>query len=131
MNQPLWVRAYRIAFGLLAIVAVIRKYFLDGDTVANWLSKFTIEGNALAALVLLGGAVLSAQVLTSLGWDRVRGAIVMYMVMTFIVYGVLINGFDNPFTTSRNWTHTMLHQLMPLVIVLDLAVRPLVHRLTW
>lgn len=131
MNQPLWVRAYRIAFGLLGLVAVVRKYDVDGDTVANWLSKFTIEGNTLAALALLGGGVLSASVLTSPAWERLRGAVVMYMVMTFIVYGVLINGFDNPFTTSRHWTHTVLHQLMPLVIVLDLIIRPLAHRLTW
>lgn len=131
MNQPLWVRAYRIAFGVLALVAVVRKYYVDGDTVANWLSKFTMESNAFTALVLLGGALLTGPLIMSATWDRLRGATVMYMVMTFIIYGVLISGFDNPFTTSRHWTHTVLHQLMPVVVVLDFAIRPLLHRLTW
>jgi predicted kinase len=49
MNDPLWIRGYRLAFALLALLAVIRKYYVDRDTVANWLSKFTIESNAVAA----------------------------------------------------------------------------------
>lgn len=131
MKQPLWIRAYRLAAALLAIVAVLRKYDRDGDAFVNWLSKFTIESNVLAAVVLLGGAILPVTVLTSRGWDRARGAAVMYMATTFVVYGLLIDGFDNPLTTSRHWTHTVLHQVIPIVIVLDLLIRPLVHRLTW
>ena len=131
MNEPLWVRTYRLAFAVLAIVAVIRKYFLDDDPLGNYLSAFTTQSNVIAAAVLLGGALLGADVLASLRWDRIRGAAVTYLVTTFFVYGFLLGGFTNPFTTTRNWTHTVVHQIIPAVMLLDLLIRPFVHRLKW
>lgn len=131
MNEPVWTRAYAAAFGTLAVVAIVRKFFIDDDGFITYLSKFTTQSNAIAAVVLLVGALLAARVAGSAGWDRIRGAAVMYMATTGIVYGFLLDGFDNPFTTEKHWTHTVLHQVMPIVMVLDLAIRPLVHRLTW
>lgn len=131
MNQPLWIRAYRLLFGLLALVAVIAKYFHGDDTVGNWISTFTVQGNILAGVVLIAGALLGADVIASDAWDKIRGATVMYLALIFFVYGFLINGFDNPFDTDRHWTHTVLHQLMPLVIVIDVVIRPFVHQPGW
>ena len=131
MDQPLWVRSYRIAFAVLAFAALVGKYVHDTDGPARYLSKFTIQSNAIGMIVLLVGATLGTRAVTSLGWERVRGAAVMYLLTTGIVYGLLIDGFDNPFTSNRHWTHTVLHQIMPIVMVLDLVIRPFVHRLTW
>jgi len=64
-------------------------------------------------------------------WDRVRGATVMYLVLTFFVYGFLIAGFANPFTTDRHWTNTVLHQVMPVVVVIEAVIRPFVHQFSW
>ena len=131
MNEPLWIRAYRVAFALLALAAVIRRFWFDDEGTMNYFSKFTYHTNTFAALVLLGGAFLAPNVIRSLRWDVVRGAAVMYGVTTFVVYGFLVNSFDNPFDTSRHWTHTVLHQLIPVVLVIDFLIRPFVNRLSW
>lgn len=131
MDQPLWIQGYRMVFAVLAIVAVIRKYFLDNDPLINYLSAFTTQSNVIAAVVLLGGVLLGPDRLASIGWNRIRGAAVVYILTTFIVYGLLLSGFDNPFNTTRHWTHTVVHQIIPLIMVLDLFIRPLVHRLDW
>jgi hypothetical protein len=131
MNEPIWVRAWRIGFALLAIVALIAKYPRDNDPWHVYFSKFSYQTNAFAALVLLGGAFLAPAVIRSVRWDLLRGAAVMYLVTTFIVYGFLVNSFDNPFDTTRHWTHTVVHQVIPVVLVLDLLIRPFANRLRW
>jgi hypothetical protein len=132
MNEPLWVRAYRVAFGLLALVAVVRSFprFDKGGT-ADFFSMFTYQSNAFEGLVLLGGAVLAPAVLASVRWDRLRGAAVMYGVTTFVVYGLLLDGFYNPFSSEHYWTSTVLHQVMPVALVLELFLRPFANRLSW
>jgi hypothetical protein len=56
---------------------------------------------------------------------------VTYLVVTFIVYGTLLGGFTNPLTTDRHWNHTVLHQVIPVTLVIDLLVRPFIARLPW
>ena len=131
MDQPTWIRSYRVVLAVLAFAALIGKYVHDADSVVQYLSKFTTQSNAIGMVVLLAGAILGAQKANSRGWAQVRGAAVMYLLTTGIVYGVLLEGFDNPFTSDREWSHTVLHQVMPIVMVLDLIVRPLRHRLSW
>jgi hypothetical protein len=70
-------------------------------------------------------------VIRSVRWDLLRGAAVMYLITTFIVYGFIVNSFDNPFDTTRHWTHTVVHQVMPVAMVLDLLMRPFANRLQW
>ena len=130
MDQPIWIRAYRVALAVLACAALIGKYVHDADSVVQYLSKFTTQSNTIGMVVLLTGAFLGARKAGSVRWARVRGAAAMYLLTTGIVYGVLLEGFDNPFTSDREWSHTVLHQVMPVVMVLDLIVRPLRHRLT-
>lgn len=131
MDQPLWIRTCRVAFAVLAFAALVGKYIHDTDGPAQYLSEFTTQSNAIGMVVLFAGAFLGSRTASSIGWTRVRGAAVMYLLTTAIVYGVLLEGFDNPFTSGRDWTHTVLHQVMPVVMVLDLIARPLRHRLTW
>lgn len=131
MREPRWVRAWRIAFTILALAAVVRGVLRDEDGVANALSMFTYQSNTFEALVLLGGAFLAPGVIGSVRWDRLRGAAVMYSVTTFLVYGFLIEGFYNPFASDHYWTSTVLHQVIPAVLVLDLIARPFANRLTW
>ena len=130
-NMQQMIRVVRCVLGVVAIIAVTRKYFVDDLTLGNYLSTFTFESNLFAGLVLLGTALLSPASVRTVFWDRLRGASVMYLLTTFIVYGLLINGFDNPFNTDRHWTHTVVHQLMPILMVIDLLIQPFAHRLSW
>jgi len=132
VSEPTWVRVYRSVFGLLALVAVVRSFprWDEGGTV-DFLSMFTYQSNTFEGLVLLGGVVLPPAMLASIGWDRVRGAAVMYGVTTFVVYGALLEGFYNPFDSDHYWTTTVLHQVMPVALVVELLLRPLANRLDW
>jgi hypothetical protein len=129
LNEPIWLRVYRIAFGLLALAAVVRSFFRDDGGTISFLSKFTYESNTFQALVLLGGAFVAPAVIASVRWDRLRGAAVMYAVTTFLVYGFLIEGFYNPFDSDHYWTSTVLHQVIPAALVLELFLRPFANRL--
>lgn len=53
MDQRLWIRTYRVAFAVLAFAALVGKYVHDVDGFARYLSKFTIQGNAIGMVVLL------------------------------------------------------------------------------
>jgi hypothetical protein len=116
MHQPMWIRTYRVAFAVLAFAAIVGKYYHGTDAFPDFLSLFTVHSNAYAALVLLLGALVSQPVTNGRGWDLARGAAVMFMVTI---------------TSDRHWTHTVLHQVMPVVIVADLLILPLRHRLAW
>jgi hypothetical protein len=131
MNESLWIRAYRLFFGVLVMWALYTSFNRTDESTLQWASAFTHEANFLVGLLLLGGAFLSAGVLASPRWDHLRGAAVVYLVITFFVYGFLIREFDNPFTTTRHWTHTVLHQVMPLVVVVDALIQPFFHRIHW
>jgi hypothetical protein len=131
MEEPLWIRGYRLFFGILVLYTVYVSFGRTTDTPLSWASAFTHEVNFLAGVLLIAGALLGAGILTSPLWDHLRGATVVYLVITFFVYGFLIREFDNPFTTTRHWTHTVLHQLMPLVVVVEALIHPFFHRIQW
>ncbi len=131
MNEPLWIRLYRVVFAVLAIIALVGKFSRDDDPWNIYLSKFSYQTNAFVALIFFGGAFLAPRVIGSIRWDQLRGAAVMYMVTLFFVYGFLVSSFDNPFDTTRHWTHTVVHQVIPVAVVLDFILHPFVSRLSW
>lgn len=131
MNEPLWIRAYRLFFGVLVLYTLYVSFGRTNDTKWDWASAFTHESNFFVGILFLAGVVLSAGILSSPRWDALRGAAVVYLVIVFFVYGFLIREFDNPFTTTRHWTHTVLHQLMPLVVVMEVLLHPFFHRIPW
>ena len=85
---------------------------------ANCFSFFTIQSNLFAAIVLLWSAFGDVS-------DRVRGAAVLYLSITFVVYGVLLAGYQQEFQTTTPWVDTVLHRVMPLVVIFDWLIVPL------
>ena len=61
------------------------------------------------------------------GVDRLRGAAVVYMAVTGVVYGLLLQGTD--VDTTIPWVNAIVHQVMPVVVVLDWLLDPPVDRL--
>ena len=123
------VRGYRLLFAA-AIVAAVVSQWVDGvnnsDTfkVANFFSFFTIQSNIIAAVVL---------VLLATTWQDnrsetqtlIRGAAVAYMATTGVVYGLLLSGYSEELQTTLPWVDTVLHRIIPLVMVIDwLIERP-------
>jgi hypothetical protein len=93
-TTPLWLRLSRVALGLLTIAAIVVQFRFSVGNVAgfspsNFFSFFTIQSNILAALVLLLGAR-----------PFVRGAAVLYMCVTGLVYATLLSGLEEALNTQ-------------------------------
>lgn len=127
---PAWIRFYRLAFGILAVISVF-KNFLDLEEPYFW-HFFTNQSSLFSGIVLLLGATVLARRRSPLAWDIVRGTAVMMMLMTGIVYAALLGGLYNPFNGEHPWPSSVMHQLLPVVMLLDLLMVPLHRRVpTW
>jgi hypothetical protein len=124
------VRVCRAALGLLILAAVVydfrRVSAQFNQTVGNYLSYFTIQSNLFAASVLLWGAVrpTGRPALRAV----LRGAAVLYLLITGIVYALLLAHLK---ASVVPWVNFTLHRLAPVVLVLDWLVDPPGRAITW
>lgn len=123
-----WIRAYRIGFAALGVLALlwIPLRNIDSATfsLTNYLSYFTIESNIASVVVLLVGGVLAPQ---SPRWQAVRGAVTLYMVITMVVYAVLLAKVD--VMLNDKWINDVLHRILPVVLLLDWVLVAMPQRL--
>lgn len=130
MAARLIVRLYRAGFGVLALAAIgTQLASLIGKPSFNpvsYFSYFTIDSNLIAAAVLLVCASRSRSDDPRL--DIVRGGAVVYMAVTGIVFTLLLSGTD--VDTAIPWVNTVVHELMPMVLVVDWLLATPVGRLT-
>ncbi len=92
----------------------------------NYFSYFTIDSNLIATGVLLAGAASRGSDPTP-RLDLVRGAAVVYMSITGIVFTLLLSNTD--VDTAIPWVNSVVHELMPLVMLADWLVTPPAVRL--
>jgi hypothetical protein len=85
----------------------------------------------LASLVLVAiltqmADLLARQVLVPSGRSRtlelIRGAAVVYLAVTFVVFALLLSGTN--VDTAIPWVNTVLHQVFPLVVIADWIIDP-------
>lgn len=117
------VRGYRLLFAGLIVAAIITQW-IDGEKnsstfkVSNFFSFFTIQSNIIACVVL---------VLLATSWQSnrtpmqtlIRGGAVTYMTTTGVVYGLLLSGYSEELQTTLPWVDTALHEVIPIVMVID------------
>jgi hypothetical protein len=133
MNDRLlaWVR---IAFGALGIAAIsFQIYNLTDAGVFNptrFFLFFTILSNLTAIVVLIEGGRRQLAGSPPLP-DLVRGAAVIFMTVTFIVFAVLLSDLQEQLQTNVIWVDTVLHRVLPVVIMVDWLVEPPHGRLTF
>jgi cell division protein FtsW (lipid II flippase) len=115
----------RLAFAALAVAAIGYQLvdLASRGTLnpANFFSYFTIQSNliAIAALTL---AAVGSFANPPRRWDMLRGGAVVYMTVTGVVYALLLSGAD--VDTALNWVNTVVHQVMPIVVVVDWLLDP-------
>jgi hypothetical protein len=107
--------AARIA-GAVLIVAAAVQGISHTATVVNFFSFFTVLSNLFAAAVLLIGALRRP---ASPRWDVVRGAAVVYMVTTGIVFLVLLQSADEVERYTPEFLNWVMHRVMPVYMALD------------
>lgn len=129
MNKRYATFLYRISFSLITIVAIIVQFVSSSDrpnfSPVNFFSFFTIESNILAAGILLIGAFLALRKKrTGASWDLIRGGATLYMAMTGIIYALFLSGLEVSLQTTIPWVNTVLHYIMPFVMVIDWLIDP-------
>lgn len=119
-----WIRVLRALTGLIVLAAVVQKTVdatLPGNDVdiPQLYSEFTVQGNLVFGLVLIISGVRRRDALP-LWWDHFFGALVLYLVMTGIIYVVLVAPPGEPWWTwDLYWPQLVHHRLAPLVAALD------------
>ena len=126
MNRAAVVAAYRLGFALLTLSAIAAQQL---DLAArgvlnpvNFFSYFTIQSNLIGAAVFAIGAAAMWQRERWTGWDLVRGASVLYLTITFVVFALLLSGTD--VDTAIPWVNSVVHQVFPIVVIVDWLVDP-------
>jgi hypothetical protein len=130
MGRRSVLRVGRVAFALLDVVAIaVQLIDLAGKGTLNpvsYFSYFTIESNLIAIFALLVAATHGAD--KPARADMIRGGAVVYMTVTCIVFTLLLSNTD--VDTAIPWVNTVVHQLIPLVVVVDWLLDPPPFRLT-
>ncbi|PPF43792.1 hypothetical protein C5B85_11585 [Pseudoclavibacter sp. AY1F1] len=125
IHRPALVIA-KIGFGLLAfssIVSEIATIMERGTWVpANFFAYFTIETNMLVVLSLLISAVATAANAQGARVNAFRAAVAVYILIVGIGFALLLSGLTDVAFTAVPWNNTVLHYVMPVVMLIDLLV---------
>lgn len=126
----------RFAFAALTAAAIGYQLWWSNThvptfRVSNFFSFFTILSNVLAVVALAVGGVALLQGRSGRGLSLVRGAATLYMTITGLVYVTLLSGLEEALQTQISWVNTVLHYLMPVVMVVDWLLDRSVSRVRW
>jgi hypothetical protein len=115
----------RAAFGLLVIVAIAfqAKTLIDVGFFRplRYFAFFTILSNLFGSVLFLYLAARWRARRTH-AVDVLRGAAVLYLVVTFVVVIVLLSGAE--LQVGVPWVDFVVHKLFPLVVVIDWLIDP-------
>jgi hypothetical protein len=125
--MPTVLRSVRAAMAAAIVVALtyqlVRTLRHTDLGAVSFFSYFTVLSNVGAAAVL---GLLAAR--PDLSSDRrfapVRGAITLYMSITFLVYNVLLAPASADVGLTARWVDLVVHVVGPLVVALDWVVDP-------
>ena len=132
MDRARIIAAYRIGFALLAIAAIVYQAIALAQVGSffptRFFAYFTIQSNIIAVVVFLVGASRVRGERTR-GWELVRGAALLYMTVTLVVYNTLLAGTD--VDTAVSWVNDVVHKLFPIVLIADWLIDPPMQRLAF
>jgi hypothetical protein len=117
----------RIGFSLLVAAAIVWMVYTLVDlgtfNALNFFTFFTIMSNLLAAAVFFEGGrrQLTGQPPVSDMW---RGAAVIYMTVTYLVFTVLLRDAQEDLQTHVPWVDSVLHRIMPIAVMFDWVIDP-------
>jgi hypothetical protein len=126
-SRPAWtLPAARILFAFLGFSALVteiatlvaRHRFAASD----FFSYFTVEANTLAVISLVVSSFAGCTGAFSRRLDFFRGAVTLYMTTVILIFIVLLSGYPASELTAVPWDNTVLHYVMPIVVMLDWLV---------
>jgi hypothetical protein len=115
--------ALRVCRALLALLVLtaISYDVAEGPGVSDsdYFSYFTVLSNLFAVVMLLHGTVRPAHARSRTN-ELLRGAAVVYILTTGIVYLLLLSGH----APAYPWVNAVLHYLMPVAVTVDWLLDP-------
>ena len=130
--SPLPLNAARLVVAGTAVVAITYQFAIlnaaPGYAKGNFWSFFTIQSNVLAVGLLCLLVLVQPDRRTPL-FDAVRGAVVLYIAITGVVFALLLSGHQEQVQTASSWVDFVVHKLMPILVVADWLVERPRHRL--
>ncbi|OGO58674.1 MAG: hypothetical protein A2V85_15370 [Chloroflexi bacterium RBG_16_72_14] len=125
MDRRLVLATARAAFTALALAAIGAQLAeLAGRGVlnpVNFFSYFTIQSNLIGVASFLVAAAGWRRA-RSAAMDLFRGAAVVYLTVTLVVFALLLSNTD--VDTAVPWVNTVVHQVFPLAVIADWLVDP-------
>jgi hypothetical protein len=119
LNKPA-LRFCRASLGLAALTAIVYDVTAGpGVSDADYFSYFTVLSNLFAVTMLVYGALRPASERSRMV-ELLRGATVVYILTTGIVYLLLLSGH----APAYPWVNAILHYLMPVAVTLDWLLDP-------
>ncbi len=124
---------YKVFFALLGLSAIAREIIVLVDrgtyNFINFWSYFTNQSNLFTAITLLVTAYMLLKGIKSKNWVLFRGAASLYMIITGVVFAVLLSGGDPNTLTAVPIDNTILHEIIPVALLLDWLLDPPVKRI--
>jgi hypothetical protein len=124
----------RIGFAVLDVAAIGFMIWTLVDegvfNALNFFTFFTILSNLFAAAIFFEGGrrqLAGARPVPDL-W---RGAAVVFMAVTYIVFAVLLRDLQEELQTHVGWVDSVLHRVMPIAVMADWLIEPPHARLTF
>lgn len=113
----------RVLFAFLGFSALVTEVatlvaqhrFAAGD----FFSYFTVEANLLTVISLMVSAFAAAGRRSSRSLETYRGAVAFFMTTVILIFIVLLSGYPASELTAVPWDNTVLHYIMPIVVILD------------
>lgn len=133
MNKRQFLIGARLFFAALNVAAILTQLLYSSQyalsfSFVNFFSFFTILSNVFVSIVFVLSALYLAQGKRPSPTDDIlRGASVLYMTITGVVYAILLSGID--VDLSLQWVNLQLHYIMPIVVVLDWLYQPQLSKL--
>ena len=122
MRRTLPLDVARLAFAALAVVAMTHQLDSSGRAKAgNFFSFFTIQSN-IAAAAMLALLVVVRKPERGVWFEAVRAGVVFFIAVTGVVFALLLQGLQEELQTTTHWVDTVVHRVMPLVLVVDWLV---------
>ena len=129
MRRALPLDVARLAFATLAVVAMTHQLDSLGRAKAgNSFSFFTIQSN-IAAASMLALLVVVRKPERGVWFEAVRGGVVFFIAVTGVVFALLLQGLQEDLQTTTSWGDTVVHRVMPFVLVVDWLLEGPRHRL--
>ncbi len=120
--------SYKSGFALLGLSSIVLEIITLAQrgvfNFGNFFSYFTVLANIFAAAVLITSAIYVYQRRKSQRLDVLRGAAALYMILTGVVFATLLSKLDPRLLTAVPWDNTVLHYIMPIVLLLDWFIHP-------